>query len=590
MKYRKLLFILIAAAILIYACNKKLNQPSQGGLTEQDIANKAGVEGLLIGAYSLLDGIGVGNTDISDIGADVGASASNWMYGSICGSEAYTGSIGDGDVSVEMFKSTATDGSLESKWAAVYDGVARANEVLRVMKLATDISQDDQKRIAAEARFLRGFYHFEAKKMWNNVPYIDETVTYTANNYHVANDKDIWPDIENDFRYAADNLSVTPYQGAIGRASKYPAMAFLAKTYMFEKKFTAAKPLLDSIIASNRYQLVNYQDNFNPATQNNSESIFSAQSSVNDGSAGVNGNSGDIYNFPWLGGPGGCCGFFQPSQYLVNHFKTDPATGLPDLDHYNDVDVKSDEGIESSEPFTPYAGTLDPRLDWTVGRRGIPYLDWGNHPGKDWIRDQAYGGPYTPKKNVFYQSQVGHLTDASFWSTNATANNVNLIRYADVLLWAAEAEVEIGSLDKAEEYVNMVRNRAANPNSWVYTYVDPSDPSKGFTNTKAANYFINPYQDGYFQSHGQAVARKAVYYERMLELGMEGHRFFDLVRWGIADTEINAYLQKESIPRTYLKGVFFKKGCNEYFAIPQSQIDLSAGADGIPLMQQNPCY
>jgi hypothetical protein len=136
----------------------------------------------------------------------------------------------------------------------------------------------------------------------------------------------------------------------------------------------------------------------------------------------------------------------------------------------------------------------------------------------------------------------------------------------------------------------MVRNRAANPGSWVYTYIDPNDPSKGFTSTPAANYFIKPYPDGYFQSYGQAFARKAVYYERMLELAMEGHRFFDLVRWGIADTEINTYLRKEDSLRTYLKDATFIKDCNNYFAIPQSQIDLSAGGDGLPLMQQNPCY
>ena len=75
------------------------------------------------------------------------------------------------------------------------------------MKKAKDISADDQKRIAAEARFLRAHYHFEAKKMWNKVPYIDETITYGNGNYHVSNDKDIWPDIENDLKYAMDNLS-----------------------------------------------------------------------------------------------------------------------------------------------------------------------------------------------------------------------------------------------------------------------------------------------------------------------------------------------------------------------------------------------
>src|SRR5204863_2830839 len=136
---------------------------------------------------------------------------------------------------------------------------------------------------------------------------------------------------------------------------------------------------------------------------------------------GGNGNFGDVLNFPFNGGPGICCGFFQPSQYLVNHYKTNAITGLPDLDNFNEVEVKNDQGLKSNEPFTPETGTLDPRLDWTVGRRGIPYLDWGLHPGYDWIRDQAYSGPYTPIKNVYYKEQAGHYSDANFWSFGLTA-------------------------------------------------------------------------------------------------------------------------------------------------------------------------
>ncbi|HET6766370.1 MAG TPA: RagB/SusD family nutrient uptake outer membrane protein, partial [Chitinophagaceae bacterium] len=483
---------------------------------------------------------------------------------------------------------------LASKWGTVYDGVQRANDVLRVMAKAKDIFPEDQKRIAAEARFLRAHYHFEAKKIWNKIPFIDETVTYENGNYRVSNEKDVWPEIENDLEYSVANLAATPYQGAVGRATKYTAMALLAKAYIFQQKFAQAKLLLDAIINSGIYELVDYHVNFNPETKNSRESVFSVQMSVNDGAIGLNGNYGDLLNFPFgfLFGaqPGACCGFFPPTQYLVNHFKTDAITGLPDLDNFNSGDVKDDEGIESSDPFTPHAGTLDPRLDWTVGRRGIPYLDWGLHPGKNWIRNQDLNGPYSPKKNSYYKSQEGRLTDASFWSNGTTANNVNLIRYADVLLWAAEVEVEIGSLDKAEEYVNRIRSRAANPEGWVHTYRDPNDPSIGSTSDPAANYFIKAYPAGYFTAHGPDFARKAVRYERMLELAMEGHRFFDLIRWNIGETEINTYLQKEKIERTYLNNAVFTKNKNEYFPIPQIQIDLSAGADGIRKMIQNPGY
>src|SRR5699024_1802355 len=105
---------------------------------------------------------------------------------------------------------------------------------------------------------------------------------------------------------------------------------------------------------------------------------------------------------------------------LVNAYRTDD-NGLPLLDGSLDNPeydlannaVKNDMGLSSSDAFTPDNGNLDPRVDWTVGRRGIPYLDWGDMPGKDWIRNQASAGPYSPKKNVFKKSDVGAAGDNS---------------------------------------------------------------------------------------------------------------------------------------------------------------------------------
>lgn len=573
----KIVACFIAVGLFVLSCNKDfLNKRPLGSLDESTLANKKGVEGLLIGAYSLLDGFG-------GAGGGWQSAGSNWVYGNVAGGDAYKGSdAGDQPEinPIERHEANASNGYFNQKWQAVYDGVARSNTVLRVMAQAKDLSDADKKRISAEARFLRGHYHFEAKKMWNMVPYIDETVTYGANNFKVPNDKDIWPNIEADFLYAFQNLPET--QPEVGRANKWAAAAFLAKAYMFEHKYNEAKALLDQIIANGvtasgkKYALINFADNFNAETKNSAESVFAIQYSVNDGANGANGGWGDVLNFPYSGGPGGCCGFDQPTQNLVNAYKTDPVLGLPLLDTYNNSDVKNDQGLKSSDPFTPETGPLDSRLDWTVGRRGIPYLDWGPHPGQAWIRDQANGGPYSPKKNVYYKRQEGKLTDASFWTSGVTANNYTLIRYADVLLWAAEAEVEVGSLEKARAYVNQVRARAADPNGWV----------KNPDGSPAANYnvglYLVPWTD-------QATARKAVRFERRLELGMEGHRFFDLVRWGIADVELNAYLAVEQNKRAYLKGAKFTKGKDEYFPIPQPQIDVSA-VNGKPTLKQNPGY
>jgi hypothetical protein len=639
MRYKKLVLNIMIAILISYSCTKnKLNQPALGLVDESTLANKHGVEGLLIGAYSLLDGVSSNNY------GGWGSAASNWIYGSICGSEAYTGSTATDDAGIPItslarFASTPSDegGYLDTKWRAVYEGIARANEVLRVMRQAKDISPNDTIEIRAEAVFLRAFYHFEAKKMWNNIPFVDETVTYSAGNYYINNDTS-WSFIESDLIYAMDILP--PMQMAVGRANKYAAEAFLAKAYMFQHKYADAKPLLDDLIQNGetagglKYALVNYADNFNPATKNNAEAVFSAQMSVNDFASGANGNFGDVLNFPSSGGPGGCCGFFQPSQWLINHFKTDPVTGLPDLDHFNDKNVTNDEGIESTDQFTPDTGKFDPRLDRTVGRRGVPYLDWGPHPGKIWMPDQSFGGPYTPIKNVFYKYQNGHLNDPSFWIPSPTANNVNLIRYADILLWAAEVEAEIGDgdLNKARDYVNQVRARAANPEGWVknddnipyakkvtydqahfdaindpsFTDINPfdwvvrkdlnqtwvllsvkSDGTKVWNAYSPPNYKIGLYTTPWTD---REYTRKAIRFERVLELAMEGHRFFDLVRWGIADQEINMYLQKEQTRRSFLNGAVFTKGKNEYFPIPQTEIDLSVDAHGVQHLKQNPGY
>jgi hypothetical protein len=259
----------------------------------------------------------------------------------------------------------------------------------------------------------------------------------------------------------------------------------------------------------------------------------------------------------------------------VNSFRT--SNGLPLLDgSYNSPAnaVKNDMGVKSTDAFTPDAGPLDPRVDHSAGRRGIPYLDWIDHPGDNWIRDQSYAGPYSPKKFVFYKNTQGSYTDGSSWTQGWTAINQPLMRFADVLLMAAEAEIEAGSLEKAREYTNLVRARAANQASWV----------KRADGSNAANYVIATYTAPWTSKD---AANAAVRMERKLELSAEGHRFFDLVRWGVADQVLDAYLAFEGgILANSLGGASFTPNQDEVYPIPQAQIDIQ----GSDVLKQNPGY
>ncbi len=579
MKNRILSFsLLIASGVMInYSCKEEfLNPPPQGVYSEAQLTNKVGVNGMLISAYATLDGPP----------AQQDAGASNWTWGSIRGGDAYKGTEPSDRTDqnpIMRFETLPSNPIVLTKWNATWDGVGQANQVLRSVVNAADMSDAEKKQVTAEARFLRGHHHFEAKRVYNNIPYIDEKVTdfKVPNTDASGNYINIWPQIEADFKFAYDNLEEV--KANKGRANKWAAAAMLAKVYMFQNKFAEAKALFDVIIANGKnpqgvkYNLTaNYQDNFRITKENNEETVFAIQSSYGDGS-NTNGNYDNSLNYPHSSTtPGaGCCGFFQPSQNLVNSFRTD-AAGLPMPDTYNDTNVTSDETLLATDPFTPYQGNLDPRLDYTVGRRGIPYLDWGIHPGRPWIRLITYGGPYGPKKNVFFKSDVGTTAGSVGWGWNNNALNYNIMRFADVLLMAAEAEIEVGSMEKAREYINRVRARAAN------------SAVKFDNGANAANYVVSQYPTPFASKE---EARKIVRFERKLELGMEGHRIFDLNRWGItAETINNDYLAKETLRRvSALAGAKFTKGRDEYMPIPTFAVTQSI-KDGKETLKQNPGY
>lgn len=585
-KYSFITFALTTPLLLFNGgCSKGfLDKPALGSLVPSQINNTPGVNALLIGAYAVLDGQGQGNNAIGG-GNPWEASPTNWIYGSVAGGDSHKGSsIGDQPpiVPIASAQEVPSNGFFNNKWRALYEGVTRCNLVMATLAISPSVKPADRTEFIAEAKFLRAHYYFELRKFFKNVPWIDENTT----DYHQPG-VEVYPKIEADLQVAIDSLPAT--QPNVGQANSWAAKTYLAKVYLYEGEYAKAKALFDQVIPAAyggtgaggvtssglHYGLTDrFEDNFDASTKNSQESVFAIQMTAHDGTNSIaHANGGDMLNFPY-NSPFRCCGFFQPSVDLANSYRTD-ASGLPLVNDYNlpANAIKNDQGLGSGDAFTPDAGPLDPRIDWTVARRGIPVHDWGNHPGNNWIRDQGSAGPYSNKKNLYWQATVGTYSDQSTWAPGS-AINYCIIRFADVLLMAAECEAQLGNYGQAETYVNYVRARAAKPVNILHTYIDPNNPLKGFTNTAAANYSVGQYGPGAFTS---ANALSYIYFERKLELACEGHRFFDLARWGIAAATMNAYYKFEGQITGDLSTGNFTANKNEYFPIPQVQIDLSNG-------------
>lgn len=559
-------------------CEDFLDKQPLGRLSESVFTNKETIDKLVISCYSPLNGYmngitawvaGPDNNYIAEMGAG------NMHKGSTTGDQPLM-------LDMERFQINADNGRTNQKWILCYGAIERCNDVLRTVRdnEISDLLESDKNQVIAEIRFLRAYYYFELRKIYLNVPYIDENVTDPQR--RVKNDHDIYPEIEADFLHAIANLPET--QSEPGRPTKSAAKSFLAKTYLYQQKFSQAKQLFDEVIESGRYQLLpNYFDCFNAEKNNSSESIWANQVAVNVAGASYNRSQrfSDLAypnqdDFPQLTG----AGFNQPSFDLVNAYKTGE-DGLPLFGTYYLTDFKHDQGIESNQEFEPDMTTpVDPRLDWVVGRRGVPYHDWSIHPGKRWIRDQPTAGPYNQKKWVILKSQVekyGHDNQAKF-----NAMCFPIIRYAQVLLFAAECEIEIGNPEKAREYINMIRARARDG----YVVRLGADMPFG-DGPPAANYKIDIYKESW-AGQTKEWMRDRVRFETRLEMALEGHWHFDLVRWGIAESFINAYIGRESKIIQYLNGVSFGVN-NSYFPIPLAQIDRSY-LDGQPTLTQNPGY
>jgi starch-binding outer membrane protein, SusD/RagB family len=578
MKKNKLLSVIAVTTglLLMNACSEEfLDITPNGSLDQSVLATADGVNALLIGAYAMIDGV--------DASFGWEAATSGWVFGSIRGLEANKGTFsGDQpDINpIQSYSESPTNPYLNAKWRSCYEGISRCNSTIVTANTAFDagsITQEEHDSFVNQARALRGWYHFEIFRLFGDlstgmyVPYVDENTDQSV----LTNEVDIRANIIEDLT-AGTQLALN--MGAIGRFNKTVSQVFLAKAQMqLFGNYAAALTLLSDVVATGTKPngdpiglAAKYGEIFDVANRNFIESVYTVQYSVNDNSGGRNGGYAEVLNFPYKGGasPGGCCGFFSPSQDFVNSFRTD-ANGLPFIDTYNDTEVTNDQGIAVTDAFTEYAGQLDPRVDWSVGRRGIPYWDWGPHTGTDWLRDQSYSGPYSPKKQVYQKSQENaSYTEVGNWTSGYTANGYRMIRYADVLLLKAECEAMTNGDDLGFGEVNLIRARAANPAGFVME-ADGTTP--------AANYVVDEYTTPFANT---ADAMKAIKFERKLELGQEGHRYYDLQRWGEVQTTLNRILLHEKSmpwgPQLYdATATVGPEDVN--FPIPQRQIDLMLG-------------
>lgn len=567
----------IAALLLglsVASCKKYLDETPQGTVSQQDLTSPANTDAMVTAAYSYL-----GNDYYFY------PFSSMWAYGSIRSGDAYKGGGGPGDIAeynqFEVFSNnTITNGSGDNVFYQLYVGVARCNTALKLIEGQDAAAYPLKTQREAELRFLRGHFYFLLKILFNHIPYIDETIQKSAETYgqvsNVALTSDqLWTNIANDFKFASANLPLT--QSDVGRVTKGAAQSYLAKTLLYQaytqdgnnnvtgidnSKLTEVVTYCDSVINSGVYQLdPDYAQNFLPQYENSKESVFSIQFSKNDNTPIGRVDAGHCLNYP-MDAEYGCCGFHVPSDNLVNSFKTD-ANGLPMFDTFNDNDVVPSNDFKTN--------TFDPRLDHTVAIPGHPYKYQTNLPYQAaWARDATSYGPLLSLKEVVAYTDPSFTRFPPFMSSS---KNWEVIRYADVLLMKAEALIKTGQEATALPLINQVRQRALNSTALL----------KKADGTATSNYKMDIYKPGVNCTWTNAYAWNALMFERRLEFAMEGYRFFDLVRWGIAADYLNNYFQSEVKRTTHLVGAHFTKNRDEYLPISQAQITFSKG-----LYKQNP--
>ncbi len=515
----------------------------------------------------------------------------NWSFGEVRADNAYKGGGGEGDIwdvhAMETFQVQSNNGNLDGKWFNLYSQISRCNAALRVLnKVGSEDVPDRDVRIA-EMKVLRSHFYFELVRLFNKVPYMDENLPETE---YVDVPNDEFTREEHLARIAGelkDAAEVLPErQAEVGRVNRNIALAYAAKVKLYQAyeqdPQTHAVVNIDKNLLNEVVELIDQVKGYSllPDFQyldlveyeNGSESVFAVQYSMNDGS----GDAGRVNWSNLLNSPGGNSpyhgdGFFLPSQDLINAYQTDE-NGLPVFDYQTRPDYSVVSFIDDDhQTLSNTAPNVDPRLDFVVGRPTITYKTYRATPCQSWVRDRGVYG-HNCAKRFWVSPESSDMYQG--WPWGASQLNWQIIRYADLLLYKAEALIELGGngLEQARVLINTVRERAKNSE-----YVkDFNDPAKD-----AANYKIGLYPAS---GWNQDYARKALRTEMRLEKALEGERFFDLVRWGIAKEVMTAYFNAEKDNRIYYQSADFSAG-EEYYPIPVAQYNFSLGR-----YTQNPGY
>lgn len=482
---RKTLFV-VTSVLLVFACSDDfVNVDSFDEDSESFFNSEDDYQSALISAYDMLQSSYI-NVMLGEIASD----------NTLAGGESATDVPGIQEID-DMIH-TPVNQQLRDIWSWMFAGVNRANYILE-FKDKTDFANRDI--VIAEATFLRAYYYFELVKWFGDVPLaVDQRLLFGDQNIvERTPQSEVYTQIEQDLLFAANNLPLV--QTETGRATKGAAQALLGKVFLYQDKFTESASVLDEVINSGTYDLlVDYSTMFENDNENNIESVFEVQYTDIEG-AGF-----------------GC---LQCSEGNV-------AVGFNGIRNYSGPEFESgfSFNVPTQEAFDAFqSGDI---------RRDVAILDieaWAiTNPDVSFVEGFEHTGYYNRK----YIARQGDLNTGDANLTNP--NNYRAIRFADVLLMAAEANNR-GNIDdsKAQTYLNRVRNRAILGNS---------------------------------SATGQALT-EAIYQERRVELVGEGHRFFDLVRTGRAAAEING----------------FQTGKHELFPIPSIEIELAGNR-----WEQNPGY